>query len=104
MGKVDDKWFKTQGWKEEKYDDTKKVSDYDGYRRRTTIFTKSNKGSHARYDHVIETYFRNGKTTGRSNFYTFYARGNGFEVRNSVTHRKFTDEQILASLKIIGLE
>lgn len=110
MQKVDDKWFKSQGWEKDVYDDTEDtVASYSSYRRKATVWRKrGEEGSHARYEHVIETFFdRKGKVTGRSNFYMFNAWGgkaNGFTVENRISHWRFTDEQILSALKVCGIE
>lgn len=114
MIKVDDKWFKSQGWEKDVYDTTEEsIGGYSSYRRKATVWRKSNQdGSHARYEHVVETYFSKGgrlakepKITGRSNFYVFNAWGkNGFNVENRISSRRFTDEQVLAALKVCGIE
>lgn len=113
MAKVDDKWFKAQGWEKDVYDTTEEtIGGYSSYRRKATVWRKRDQdGSHARYEHVVETYYNRGrsmnnkpKMTGRSNFYVFNAWGNGFSVENRCSSRRFTDEQILSALKVVGLE
>ena len=113
MAKVDDKWFNAQGWEKEEYNDTKEtVGGYASYKRKCTVWRKRNTdGAHARYEHVVETYYNRSrsmnnepKMTGRSNFYSFYANGRGFTVKNEISHRKYDEEQIINSLKVVGLE
>ena len=108
MIKVDDKWFKSQGWEKDVYDTTEEgIGGYSSYRRKATVWRKSNQdSSHARYEHVIETFFDwKGKVRGRSNFYMFNAWGkNGFTVENRISSRRFTDEQILSALKVCGID
>lgn len=111
MNKVDEKWFKAQGWEVANYDESD-TNDEDIRKRRgwtnikKVVCRKEVNGSIARYEHVVENmWWQDGTLRSRSNYYIFYAWGvNGFKVEHRCSSRKFTDEQILSALKVVGIE
>ena len=117
MEKVDEKWFKKHGWKCTR-DETFEEGNT-GYSKTVTHLVVYDRGRDksltndyklASWVHTYSKYYELGYVTGKetlvgtSNFYEFRAMGNGFTVKNEISYRKFTDEQIGSALKLCGIE
>ena len=110
MEKVDEKWFKKHGWRCTVDDSVEEHKTY--YSRAITHIVSYDKGngkSFAMWTHTYTKYYKTnnkGKeyVDGVSNFYGFYATGNGFKIENKVAHRKFKEEQVESALKVCGIE
>lgn len=116
MEKVDEKWLKRNGWKcwidevTEDWDyNTKFITHHAVYvKSEGTISSKKYK--RARWDHTYRRKYLVSKKTGKeyfigtSNYYMFGAFGDGFNVENSISHRKFDVEKIKDACKLCGIE
>ena len=107
--KVDDDWFAKHGFKISVYpcdntDDNRYVTTgslktfelYEG-----TYGTQSYKRIHIEHHNTI-TKERNGRVS-KSNWYILSASGNGFEISGRVKYTKYTEEEIINVLNVIGL-
>lgn len=111
MEKVDEKWLKKNGWKCQ-CDTTENIEE--NQRRKTvkhyTSYVKRKiDGGFARWDHSFTRSFlitKNGEEhlQNVSNYYIFSAFGDGFEVSNRISSRKFDSEKVEAALKVCGIE
>ena len=118
MEKVDEKWFKKNGWF--CWVDEVKVTE-DSPRHKTiehhTVYIKAvgnngmkyGKYKRARWDHYYSRSYLVGKSgkeylQGTSNYYIFGAFGDKFEVGNRISHRKFDVEKIEAACTLCGIK
>ena len=100
MAKVDEKWFEDRGWSVVKREEVREAS-----KMKRITCRKTTKEAFSWWEHQIEIFYdKRGKIEGRSNFYSFYAKGKDFTVKNGISHRKYDEEQIINSLKVVGLE
>ena len=107
--KVDDAWFEKHGFKISVYpcdntDDNRYVTTgslktfelYEG-----TYGTQSYKRINIEHHNTV-TKERNGRVS-KSNWYILSAYGNGFKISGSVKYTKYTEEEIINVLNLIGL-
>ena len=107
--KVDDAWFEKHGFKISVYpcdntDDNRYVTTgsmktfelYEG-----TYGTRSYKRIDIEHHNTV-TKARNGRVS-KSNWYILSAYGNGFKISGCVKYTKYTEEEIINVLNVIGL-
>lgn len=118
MDKVDEKWLKEHGWEcfnddvivEQETSFSKTIKHHTTYYKRVGSNRDMRTYKRARWDHTYERYYLIGKKTGKerlqstSNYYIFSSFGDGFEVDNKISHRKFPAEKVEAALKLCGIE
>ena len=120
MEKVDEKWLKKNGWTcwhdevTESWDySTKTITHH-------TIYVKSigdpnsrrwgKDYKRARWEHTFKRSYLVSKKTGNeyfqgtSNYYMFGAFGDGFDIDNTISHRKFHVEKIQAACTLCGIK
>jgi hypothetical protein len=116
MCKVDEKWLKKNGWTlwvdettESWNFNTKTITHH-------VIYVKSvgnvndRKYKRARWEHKYSRSYLVNKRTGNeypsgiSNHYMFGAFGDGFDINNRISHRKFESEKIDAACTLCGLK
>ena len=106
--KVDDDWFEKHGFKISEYSD----DNTDRGRCVTsslklfelcegTYGTRSYKRINIEHHNTV-TKERNGRVS-KSNWYILSAYGNGFKISGSVKYTKYTEEEIINVLNLIGL-
>lgn len=106
--KVDDDWFAKHGFKISVYsnDDTDRgrcvtgsVKTFELYEG--TYGTQSYKRINIEHHNTV-TKARNGRVS-KSNWYILSAYGNGFKISGCVKYTKYTEEEIINVLNVIGL-
>ena len=122
MEKVDEKWLKKNGWTCRKDEVTESWDYYSTTKTIThhTIYVKSigdpnsrrwgKDYKRARWEHTFERSYLVSKKTGNeyfqgtSNYYMFGAFGDGFDIDNTISHRKFHVEKIQAACTLCGIK
>lgn len=108
MDKVNNKWFKTHGFKKTEINNTvpdgtraiviEKTIDY------TKMYKKNKDWKLLRYGHHIRiTKFKWGDYKIR-NYYYIYASGNRFEINKNISYKNFTVDEVESIMKLIGME
>ena len=119
MEKVDEKWLKKNGWTcwhdevTESWEYSTKIITHH------TIYVKSigdpnsrrwgKDYKRARWEHTFKRSYLVSKKTGNeyfqgtSNYYMFGAFGDGFDIDNRISHRKFPVEKIEAACVLCGI-
>ena len=105
--KVDDTWFEKHGFKVSVHSDdidkgrcvTNSLKLFELYEG--TYGTRSYKRINVEHHNTI-TKERNGRVS-KSNWYILSASGNGFEISGRVKYTKYTEEEIINVLNVIGL-
>jgi len=109
MEKVSEKWFKDNGWSEYK---TEPEISHDGstiVTRKSVSYSLYGKPSiykcktWARWEHVITIWEYKWGGKKISNWYSFSCFGKIWNIENRFSHRRFTVEQVMAALTIVGL-
>lgn len=107
MEKITEKWLREHGFEET----TSEINDTYSYGRNLGVHRSYMKVKNdakkmrpfIRIDHRTQkAYLHNGKVE-RSNWYSFYASGNGFSIENRISYKRFDVETIEAVMKIIGI-
>ena len=120
MCKVDEKWLKKNGWTcwhdevTESWDyNTKTITHHTIYVKSTGNPNSRRWGKdykRARWEHKFSRSYLVSKKTGNeyfqgtSNYYMFGAFGDGFDIDNRISHRKFESEKIEAACTLCGIK